>query len=75
MIHADQIEATDPVRYDPLAQAVLLASSDPLAEQTKGPPGWQKTLPFVRGMRLRLYTGAEGPLRDVPDLTQICQLR
>ena len=37
-----QVEATDPGRCcDPLAQAVLLASSDPLAEETKDLPGWQ----------------------------------
>ena len=28
----------------PLAQAVLLASPDPLAEETKGTPGWQTCL-------------------------------
>ena len=36
LIHVSQVEATDPGRsYDPLAQAVLLASQDPLAEETK----------------------------------------
>ncbi|MET0706130.1 MAG: hypothetical protein ABWY82_04685 [Tardiphaga sp.] len=42
MIHASQGKATDPdQRRDPLAQAVLLAFSDPLAKEAEGRPGWQ----------------------------------
>ncbi len=40
MIHASQTKATDPDRRrDPLAQAVLLAFSDPLAKEAEGRPG------------------------------------